>query len=148
MAKRNTPPVPPENSTVPSADPLAEARAAAEKMVNPALRLTLPGAPATPHHMPGLAGLYRPDIGTPVGGPGELPLEAAIHAAANPALYVELVDCKHPEKARALNKADIRAAKNGIAQARMDQAERLKSDPDAAPTETDRINAEITAVGV
>lgn len=141
MAK-STPPAKPEN------DPMAEALAAAAKMKNPALRLTLPGAPRTPHHMPGLAGLYRPDVPTPVGGDGELPLDAAVRASMNPALHVELVDCKNPDRAREQNRADVQAAREGIAAARRDQAERVKNDPDAQPTETDRINDEIKAVGI
>jgi hypothetical protein len=130
------------------ADPITAALDAARKMKCPALRLTLPGAPMTPHHMPGLAGLYRPDVPTPVGGAGELPLEAAVRASMNPSLHVELVDCKNPERAREQNAADRTAARDGIAAAVRDQAERLKADPDAAPTETDRINDELKAVGL
>lgn len=41
------------------------------------LVLDLPGAPETPHVIPGVAGYYRPNIPTPVGGDGELTLDAA-----------------------------------------------------------------------
>lgn len=47
------------------------------------LLLTLGGAPNTPHTVEGLPGYYRPDIPTPVGGDGELSLEAAREAAKN-----------------------------------------------------------------
>ena len=47
------------------------------------LLLTLGGAPNTPHTVQGLPGYYRPDIPTPVGGDGELSLEAAREAAKN-----------------------------------------------------------------
>jgi hypothetical protein len=43
----------------------------------PALVLADRNAPASPHHIPGLAGLYFPHEPTPLGGPGECTLEDA-----------------------------------------------------------------------
>jgi hypothetical protein len=57
----------------------------------PALKLTLGGAPATWHSVDGLLGFYHPDIPTPLGGPGECPLDVAEAAAANDNAPVELV---------------------------------------------------------
>lgn len=134
---------PAAEAEAPSEDQIiAEAMAAAGKMKNPALRLTLPGAPLTPHHVPGVAGLYRSDIPTPVGGDGELPLEAAVRASINPSLHLELVECKDPERAREINRADTKAAREGIGAARRAM---VGSD---TPTEEDRINDEIKAVGL
>lgn len=56
------------------------------------LRLTLPGAPNTPHTIAGLQGYYWPTMATPVGEAGELPLEVARKAAADPGVFLELVD--------------------------------------------------------
>jgi hypothetical protein len=57
----------------------------------PALLLTLGGAPSTWHALQGLPGFYHPDIPSPVGGPGEAPLEAAQELARAPGAPVKLV---------------------------------------------------------
>lgn len=56
------------------------------------LRLTLGGAPDSPHQIPGLAGYYLPSRVTPVGGPGETPLEVAEEFAGRKEPSVELVE--------------------------------------------------------
>jgi hypothetical protein len=61
------------------------------------LRLSLPGAPNTPHTVPGVPGYYYPDAPTPVGGPGELPLDAAKHLDRERGCPLELVDIKPSE---------------------------------------------------
>jgi hypothetical protein len=43
----------------------------------------LGGAPATPHVIPGWPGYYRHDVATPVGGDGEITLEAAKELASD-----------------------------------------------------------------
>lgn len=55
------------------------------------LRLTLGGAPNTPHVIPGL-GYVQVDPPAPVGGPGEPSLERARRAAEDPGCSVELVE--------------------------------------------------------
>lgn len=56
------------------------------------LRLTLGGASNTPHNVPGLPGFFRPDIPTPVGEEGEIPLDQAREAAKGNSPAVELVE--------------------------------------------------------
>lgn len=56
------------------------------------LRLTLGGAPCTPHYVTGLPGVYWPDRVTPIGGVGEASMEEAQRAAADPGCEVELVE--------------------------------------------------------
>lgn len=84
------------------------------------LRLTLPGAPTTPHTVPGVAGYYRPDIATPVGGEGELTLEAARKLAADESIELELVELAAGEakEAAELAKQTIREARKGLVAAR------------------------------
>lgn len=65
------------------------------------LRLTLPGAPTTPHVVVGLNGYYWPDRPTPVGAPGELPLEVARRVAEDDSIPVELVELTTREANRA-----------------------------------------------
>lgn len=65
------------------------------------LRLTMPGAPCTPHNLPGLPGFYWPDRPTPVGQPGDpVTLEQAEQWAADPALPLELIPMDDPAAAR------------------------------------------------
>lgn len=56
----------------------------------PALILTLGGAPASPHTVTGLPGLFRPDRPVPVGGPGEATLAQAKAASADPGVPVTI----------------------------------------------------------
>lgn len=56
------------------------------------LRLTLPGAPNTPHVVPGVPGYYYPETPTPVGKTGELPLEAAKELDRDKGTHLELVE--------------------------------------------------------
>lgn len=65
------------------------------------LRLTLPGAPNTPHVVGDLPGHYRPDVPTPVGGPGEVSVEAARQLAEPAGVPLELVEIKTGEVAEA-----------------------------------------------
>jgi len=61
-----------------------------------ALILTLPGASLEPHVVTAdfgpVPGYYHPTIPTPVGGPGELPLDMATAYAENPTTHLGLVD--------------------------------------------------------
>jgi hypothetical protein len=61
------------------------------------LRLNLPGAPRTPHVVPGVPGYFYPDAPTPVGAEGELPLEAAKELDQSKGTPLELVDIKSSE---------------------------------------------------
>jgi hypothetical protein len=56
------------------------------------LRLTLPGAPNTPHVVPGVPGYYYTNTPTPVGRTGELPLEAAKELDRDKGTHLELVE--------------------------------------------------------
>jgi hypothetical protein len=77
------------------------------------LRLTLGGAPATPHVVPGV-GIFRPDIGTPVGGEGELTLAEAKKLAADESIPLELVDLEDEAAAREQVQADLAALRQAI----------------------------------
>jgi hypothetical protein len=58
---------------------------------NPALILTLGGAPLGPHRIEGLPGFYRPDVPTPCDGPGEPSLAQAQLVAADAGCAVALI---------------------------------------------------------
>lgn len=77
------------------------------------LRLTLPGAPNTPHTLSGLPGHYRPDIPTPVGGDGEITLELAQQFADDEGAPVELVEIKDVKAAEELADATTKEARKG-----------------------------------
>jgi hypothetical protein len=81
------------------------------------LRLTLPGAPATPHTIPGVPGLYRPDVPTPVGDGTPVPLDRAREIAADPATYLELVEIAKRDEPAAIEAAAaaVDAATNAVA---------------------------------
>lgn len=86
------------------------------------LRLTVGGAPNTPHIVPGLPGLYYPHKATPVGGPGEATEEQAKEATKGRGSAVELVDmtAKEVDEARE-SLAEVReAARKGILERRRD----------------------------
>lgn len=55
------------------------------------LVLDLPGAANAPHMIPGVHGEFRPDVPTPVGGKGEMPLEMARRLDKDPRVHVKLV---------------------------------------------------------
>lgn len=75
------------------------------------LRLTLPGAPATPHTVQGMNGYFWPDRATPVGGPGELSLESARKVDAAEGAPLELVEITDKQAAEyAAHLAAFRAA--------------------------------------
>jgi len=61
------------------------------------LRLNLPGAPNTPHVVPGVPGYFYPDAPTPVGAAGELPIEAAKELDKDEGTPLELIDIKASE---------------------------------------------------
>lgn len=100
------------------------------------LRLTLPGAPNTPHMVAGLPGWYWPDKPTPVGGFGEPRLEHAKKLAADSRYHVELVPMTRDEvdRRRGELKAHGKAHRSAIAKFRP-----------ATPQEADRKKAEIAA---
>lgn len=81
------------------------------------LRLTLPGAPCTPHNLPGVPGFYWPDRPTPVGGDGDpVTLEHAQQLAADPAVNLELVDVADAAAARAEYRTFTDAARGVLRQ--------------------------------
>ena len=66
------------------------------------LRLTMPGAPCTPHSVPGVPGFFWPDRPTPVGGPGDpVSLERAEELAADPSVHLEIVPVDDVDRCRA-----------------------------------------------
>ena len=87
--------------------------AAAKEAKRYGLRLTLPGAPNTPHMIAGLNGYYWPTMATPVGEAGELPLEIARKAAKDPGVYLELVEMTDAEATSAKDAIDAFRAENG-----------------------------------
>jgi hypothetical protein len=96
------------------------------------LRLTLGGAPNTPHTVVGIPGVYRPDIPTPVGGEGELSLERAKEIAESN-VDLELVEVKDILTAKTQNAKDVAEARNAAAAASRDnptsaERERLKDE--------------------
>lgn len=96
------------------------------------LRLTLGGAPNTPHVVPGLPGYYRPDIPTPVGGDGELSLEAAREADKG-SEEVELVamTAKEASDAEAVAADTMKQARRNRAELRNAEAVRAVAERDA-----------------
>lgn len=101
------------------------------------LRLTLGGAPASPHFVAGVPGLYRPDIPTPVGHEGEMSIEEAEGYANDPAIPLELIEFRGLKEAQEQAQADIDAARSGIATA-------ARTGPEGS--ETARIEGEAAAV--
>lgn len=82
------------------------------------LRLAQGGAPLEAHAVEGVAGaLFRPDIPTPVGGEGQIPLERARELADDPSIPLELVEIAEDlvEHAAALAKAALLKARTGLA---------------------------------
>lgn len=100
------------------------------------LKLTLGGAPNTPHILPavgdqpGVPGFYRPDQATPVGGPGECSLERAQAADADPNCPVELVELTDSEatKLRGATATTKAAAKTAAKQNRKVEPDRAKDE--------------------
>ena len=86
------------------------------------LRLTVGGAPLTPHIVPGLPGFYYPHKATPVGGPGEATLEQAQEAAKGRSASVELVEMsqKEADDAREALAEVSEAARKGVLERRRD----------------------------
>lgn len=81
------------------------------------LRLSVGGAPLEAHAVEGVAGaLFRPDIPTPVGGEGQIPLERARELADDPSIPLELVEigAEYVEHAAALAAAALRKAREGL----------------------------------
>lgn len=98
-----------------------------EKKTAPALILDLPGAPNTPHTIPGVPGLYRPDRATPVGAPGEVTEDQAKDLAADEGTHLKLVRVSADEvdDLREQAQNDLRAAREG-------QREAILAGPDGA----------------
>lgn len=80
------------------------------------LKLALPGAPQTPHTVPGVNGFFMPNVATPVGGPGEIPLEFARRLDADESMHLELVELTEAEatEARAQQDAIRQASREGV----------------------------------
>lgn len=103
------------------------------------LRLTLGGAPDTPHQFPGFPGLYRPSRPTPVGGPGEATLEQAQEVDKKRGFPLELVEmtAKEVDEAREGHLVDLDDARHGIVAHR-------KAEPTGA--EIEQIKDEMAAI--
>lgn len=108
------------------------------------LRLTLPGAPDTPHVVPGVPGLYRPGRPTPVGGPGDpVTTEEARELSGDPGVPLTLVDMSAREADAA--RAEIAGA---VDQARsaLNTARREARETGSSPEETERLADEAAAI--
>jgi hypothetical protein len=83
------------------------------------LRLTLGGAPLTPHTVPGVPGQYRPNVPTPVGQDGELSLDDAKRAVDDHPDVLELVTISEKDVKAAKKLADdtAQAVRRGLADA-------------------------------
>jgi hypothetical protein len=78
------------------------------------LVLTLGGAPATPHVIAGVPGHFRPNVPTPVGEEGEIPLEdAKAFAKEHDLALVEITDAK-AKKAKKLAEDTAEAIRKGL----------------------------------
>lgn len=99
------------------------------------LRLTLGGAPNTPHLVPGLPGYFRPDIPNPVGGDGQISVEDA-KAAAEISDVLELVELEDVAKAEQVAAEDFEQGRSGIQVA-------ARESPNS--TEQNRLNDEADA---
>jgi len=75
------------------------------------LRLTLPGAPHTWHHLPDHGVWVHPVHPTPCGGPLELTVEVAERLAKDPNVYVEMVDIADVARARMEHDNHLRAVR-------------------------------------
>lgn len=84
------------------------------------LVLELGGAPATPHWLPGVPGLFVPGVPTIVGGAGEVTDAYAAELHADPTVPLTLVDVPAKEVQRLRNAAAAHHAANrgGILAAR------------------------------
>lgn len=84
------------------------------------LRLTLGGAPDTPHTIPGVPGLFRPNVPTPVGGPGEIDAKLAKKLHDDKKVDLELVDIPKGkvDDARATAQQDVMDARHGLLDSR------------------------------
>lgn len=83
---------------------------------NQGLRLTLGGAPEAPMTLAGVPGVYRPNRAVPVGGPGELSVEAAQAFADDKNVPLELVDIpdKDVDQLREQARQDVMEARGGL----------------------------------
>lgn len=87
----------------------------------PALKLTLGGAPNTPHRVAGFYGFFFPDRPTPVGGPGDaISEEDARDADKRRGTPLELVEIteKEADEARRFLHEHREAARGAIVSAR------------------------------
>ena len=84
------------------------------------LVLDLGGAPDTPHVIPGLPGLYLPNRAVPVGGDGDLSLDAAIEASKSRGVPVSLVEVPKTkaDDLREQSREDRRLSLGGVRDAR------------------------------
>lgn len=94
------------------------------------LRLTVGGAPNTPHRVGDLPGYFRPETPTPVGGDGELTVDQARKAAKAHGDALELVEltAAQVKEGRDQAAADHEAGRSGLVEAR-------RAEPDGAEIE-------------
>lgn len=105
------------------------------------LRLTLAGAPATPHVVTGVPGLYRPDVPTLVGDGHPVDLAEAKRLSTDPAVPLELVDVTDVGGAQqAMVDAHLAAA------AGVELARRAARAEGTTPKELERISDEAKAI--
>lgn len=108
------------------------------------LRLTLPGAPGTPHVVPGVPGFYRPDQPTPVGSDGDpVDEQRARELHDDPAIPLELVDmtAKDADAARRALATHLAESRQALTNARRDARE-----TGTTPEEVERITDEQAAL--
>ncbi|PTL55753.1 hypothetical protein [Paraconexibacter algicola] len=132
-----TPATPAPTPPAPAVDGLPWPTTATKTAKHPALVLTLGGAPASPHVLPGVPGHYRPDRPTVCDQPGGPGLEQARALSANPGAPVALVYLTDKERDAALaaTAQDLEAARRGYVDARTSavggEHDHLKTERDA-----------------
>jgi hypothetical protein len=84
------------------------------------LRLNVGGAPDVAHTIPGVPGTFRPNIPTPVGGPGEIDEALARRLHDDKAVPLELVDIPKAkvDEARETASQDLLEARQGLLDSR------------------------------
>lgn len=108
------------------------------------LRLTLPGAPDTPHVIPGVPGLYRPGTPTPVGGDTDVvTLERAREIDADEGVPLGLVDMtvQEADAARAEFARHVDEARGALTTARLEARQ-----TGSTPEEGERLADEAAAI--
>jgi hypothetical protein len=106
---------------------------------NYGLRLTLGGAPAVPHTVPGVPGFFRPDEPTPVGDDHPVSLVWARELDKDESVELELVELK-PKPARARRRKKTAPPKGTAARAEALEEQQEKDARKGEVTDPDEVS--------